>query len=106
MRMPVGINALSIGRRLTGASSEARRSMPAERGVAYAGRGLRDEFMILTLTADMIQTKRCCYRMNFRKPDSLLTDHVGSRNHNRFQPWLKAKRIDNAKLDILSGKTI
>lgn len=44
--------------------------------------------------------------MNFRKPDSLQTDHVGSRNHNRFQPWLKAKRIDNAKLDILSGKTI
>ena len=53
MYMPVGINALSRGFKVTGSERFARKSIPAEDGVLYEGSGLDDRFIILTFTVSI-----------------------------------------------------
>ena len=54
MKIPVGINARSNGLRVIGSDRLARKSMPAEDGVLYEGRGFDDLFIILTLTVSIL----------------------------------------------------
>ena len=62
MNNPVGINVRSNGCSVTGSLRLARRSMPAERPVAYAGSGCADWFTmrmeVITLLVGDVHDKR------------------------------------------------